>query len=338
MVEKSFSKGSQFLFVQLILFGLLTACGEADEKQEQLTSFTEVTSSTVNEDVEADITLIKENIEDEEAELLNEFADSSLVTAATKGSSFIGKVVGFSVYGDKSKIWQSIAKDGLIDLNKVGQRLNIRANVSGRPASVRLQLYGATPLSVTDSNEPFTLSGAPMRLTQGQYFLVATPFSKIKGSGTSGARLTLKFLVVNNKVDQACGSMVGPACEVFKAVNAHRKASGLAALSPNSKCIALAESHSKDMAMSKFFSHTSPTQGSLVNRAKSFGLSLYTGENTAAGQDTAIEAVDAWMRSPGHKANILNTRFRSAGIGFYYHSASPYKEYWTQCFNGDIGD
>jgi len=39
--------------------------------------------------------------------------------------------------------------------------------------------------------------------------------------------------------------------------------------------------------------------------------------------------MQAWMNSSGHRANILNCRFRNIGIGLAYDGRSPV---WTQDF------
>ncbi len=39
------------------------------------------------------------------------------------------------------------------------------------------------------------------------------------------------------------------------------------------------------------------------------------GENSAYGFRTPAATVRAWMRSPGHRANILNSIFRETGVG-----------------------
>jgi len=44
------------------------------------------------------------------------------------------------------------------------------------------------------------------------------------------------------------------------------------------------------------------------------GLSS-AGENVAAGYPTPAATVRGWMGSPGHRANILRTSFRIAGVG-----------------------
>ena len=40
--------------------------------------------------------------------------------------------------------------------------------------------------------------------------------------------------------------------------------------------------------------------------------------------------MNAWMNSPGHRANILNCGFRNIGVGLAYDS--KHTPYWTQDF------
>jgi len=51
----------------------------------------------------------------------------------------------------------------------------------------------------------------------------------------------------------------------------------------------------------------------------------FNGENIAKGQRTPKEVVRCWIRSEGHRKNILNPSFKKTGVGFY-------KKYWTQRF------
>lgn len=53
------------------------------------------------------------------------------------------------------------------------------------------------------------------------------------------------------------------------------------------------------------------------------------GENVAYGYDTADQVHQAWMASPGHRANILNCSFTVMGAGFADGSVS---RYWTEQF------
>jgi uncharacterized protein YkwD len=54
------------------------------------------------------------------------------------------------------------------------------------------------------------------------------------------------------------------------------------------------------------------------------------GENIAAGQTSAAAVMDAWMNSPGHRANILNCGYREIGVGLYRGGSMRF--YWTQNF------
>ena len=57
-----------------------------------------------------------------------------------------------------------------------------------------------------------------------------------------------------------------------------------------------------------------------------------SGENLALGRMTAREAVDGWLASPGHCANIMEPRFRETGIALAVGRASDRPTYWVQVF------
>jgi uncharacterized protein YkwD len=89
-----------------------------------------------------------------------------------------------------------------------------------------------------------------------------------------------------------------------------------------------ARSHSADMARRGYFSHDSLSGASFLDRIRRSGYlrrarSWMVGENIAWGTGTLStprSIVRAWMRSPGHRANILNGRFREIGVGITYNA------------------
>jgi uncharacterized YkwD family protein len=86
-----------------------------------------------------------------------------------------------------------------------------------------------------------------------------------------------------------------------------------------------------DMRDNNYFSHTSPTYGDPFTMIKHFGISFTAaGENIAAGQATPQEVVQAWMNSPGHRANILNSTYTDIGVGYAAGGSEHY--YWVQQF------
>jgi uncharacterized protein YkwD len=54
------------------------------------------------------------------------------------------------------------------------------------------------------------------------------------------------------------------------------------------------------------------------------------GENLAAGQTTAAQAVQGWLDSPGHCANLMQPGFTQMGLAFAVNLQSPQGIYWAQ--------
>lgn len=118
--------------------------------------------------------------------------------------------------------------------------------------------------------------------------------------------------------------------EVVRLVNQIRKENGLKALTQDWQLSRVARYKSKDMRDLGYFSHTSPTYGSPFDMMKSFGISYKSaGENIAKGYSTPEAVVNAWMNSPGHRANILNSTYTHIGVGYVADG-----NYWTQMFVG----
>ncbi|MBP2032102.1 putative YkwD family protein/spore coat assembly protein SafA [Clostridium algifaecis] len=119
--------------------------------------------------------------------------------------------------------------------------------------------------------------------------------------------------------------------EVVRLVNIQRTSRGLKPLSNNWELERIARYKSQDMANKKYFSHTSPTYGSPFTMMQNFGVKFSAaGENIAMGQKTPAEVVNAWMNSPGHRANILGTSYTQIGVGLAKNNNGVC--YWTQMF------
>ncbi|MFA6096619.1 MAG: CAP domain-containing protein [Candidatus Paceibacterota bacterium] len=104
---------------------------------------------------------------------------------------------------------------------------------------------------------------------------------------------------------------------VLKWTNDMRNANGgLTALKENAKLDAIAQLRLDDMFKEQYFEHISPSGIGVSDVAKEYGYEYITiGENIALGNFDGDKAlVDAWMNSPGHRANILNGRYAEIGI------------------------
>ncbi len=105
--------------------------------------------------------------------------------------------------------------------------------------------------------------------------------------------------------------------QVVLETNRQRVMMNLPELVENEELAAAAEMKVRDMFEHQYFEHNSPLTGggpdSLARAASYEYVSL--GENLALGNfgDEAA-LVDAWMKSPGHRANILRSQFQEIGI------------------------
>ena len=116
--------------------------------------------------------------------------------------------------------------------------------------------------------------------------------------------------------------------QVIALVNEIRAQNGLSPLTENWQLSRVARYKSQDMADRGYFSHNSPTYGSPFQMMKQFGITYRSaGENIAKGYSTAQAVVNAWMNSPGHRANILNSSYTQIGVGYVSTG-----NHWTQMF------
>ena len=119
---------------------------------------------------------------------------------------------------------------------------------------------------------------------------------------------------------------------ILRLVNEEREKAGLVPLIFNPLLNQAAQDHTNDMISKGYFSHTSPSGRTMVMRVNATGYKYSTiGENIAAGSSTAAATMTQWMNSPGHRANILNPKFKELGVG-YGPSNDQYRYYWTQVF------
>lgn len=121
----------------------------------------------------------------------------------------------------------------------------------------------------------------------------------------------------------------------FDLVNSERRARGESPLQWDASLSQLARQHSLDMARSGNFNHRGLDGRDMAERARAAGIRGWRvlGENIAFNQgfnDPSAFAVERWMGSSKHRANILNGQFTRTGIGVA--RAADGSIYFTQVF------
>ncbi len=139
------------------------------------------------------------------------------------------------------------------------------------------------------------ISAAPVPLVQSKQ---TTPGPLVSFSGNTEPKGTLQ------------------SAEVVKWTNYQREQNGVLPLKRNSELDTAAIMKVHDMFEKQYFEHVSPTGKDAASLVLGTGYSyLWVGENLALGIfENEKDLVDAWMGSPGHRANILNGHYEEIGV------------------------
>ena len=121
----------------------------------------------------------------------------------------------------------------------------------------------------------------------------------------------------------------------FDLINAERRRRGLGPLVLDGSLTRMARYHSSNMAGGGYLSHVDRDGLDLTGRASLLGIRGWRaiGENVAYNQgypDPTAFAVERWMISDKHRANILNGEFTHAGVGIA--RGSDGRVFFTQVF------
>jgi uncharacterized protein YkwD len=134
-------------------------------------------------------------------------------------------------------------------------------------------------------------------------------------------------------------------------VNQERTSRGEASLQFNADLQQSAQAHTESMAFGDYFEHDGPSGDTPLSRMIACGyipnsqVGYEIGENIGWGTlylGTPRAIVAGWMASPGHRANILDARFRDTAIGVSPHVPSSLSQgqpggIYTQDFGVIIG-
>ena len=151
------------------------------------------------------------------------------------------------------------------------------------------------------------------------WVVMAAPFApRVEMSGQAALQRVLDLVNQARASPRYCGN---------RAFNAARPVRWSASLAEAS------QRHSEDMARYNYFSHSGRDGSDPAQRVERAGYRYRsTGENIAAGQLNAEDAVAGWIKSPGHCANLMNPVFTDMGAGFVVDPGSEMVVYWTQAF------
>lgn len=190
--------------------------------------------------------------------------------------------------------------------------------VRGRTGPAALEQKSLGKACVAVMHLPMTDAGFHQRGNQ-TWVVVAQPF--VAPAAAQGEQVEARVLALVNAAraqPRRCGK------DLFAAVPP---------LLHQSLLTEVAAGHAADMARYSYFSHTARDGSTVDGRATRLGYRWRSiGENLAAGQMTPELAVQGWLDSPSHCANIMSPAFVEMGAAFVVNTWSTQAIYWVQVF------
>lgn len=118
--------------------------------------------------------------------------------------------------------------------------------------------------------------------------------------------------------------------EFMLILNEHRESLSLDPITLSASLSEIASEHSLNMAEKKIVFGHEGFSSRCAEARQALGGGNLCAENVAMGQKSPKQAFDAWINSPGHRANIEQSRHSHTGFGFA--KSVEGKWYWTEIF------
>lgn len=199
---------------------------------------------------------------------------------------------------------------------------------AGTPGGASAATRSAAPATPTRSA---SVTATPSAQRPGTHPATTAPHTTGTGTGTGGTSTgTGSRKAPSSNTLSGGGTTAQYAQQVVEMVNTERARQGCKPVTVNAKLQAAAQAHSDDMAARNYYEHDTPEGVGPGARMTSAGYHWSTwGENIYKSPKDAQTAMDGWMKSPGHRDNILNCAFKEIGVGINMSANGPW---WTQDF------
>ena len=146
--------------------------------------------------------------------------------------------------------------------------------------------------------------------TQSQEVIISRPTYQVPAQTTTYGPGTAGAVVSTNNAS----GMISVEQNLVQRTNAARAQAGMPPLQVDHQLMASARRQAIWMARNQVMQHGNAP----------------VAENIAAGQRSSTEAVQSWLNSPGHRANMLNGSYRRIGVAAYRSRNGQI--YWCQQF------
>ncbi|MFF7178540.1 CAP domain-containing protein [Streptomyces sp. NPDC008121] len=204
----------------------------------------------------------------------------------------------------------------------------------GAPAAVPVTPSAEASPSASEAGPAPTPEAAPS--TAPGTGTVTDPSAPAPGTAPPAARATAATTApastapASARVVPGSGKAAPYIDRVISLVNAERDRAGCGPLRHDRRLRSAAQAHADDMSARNYYGHENPEGRNAGDRITAAGYSWSVwAENIHRGPKTPAAAMREWMRSDGHRHNILNCAFKDIGIGLSLNADGPW---WVQNF------
>lgn len=148
-------------------------------------------------------------------------------------------------------------------------------------------------------------------------FALISMASTIPSHAQSGAKARPSSKAVSNSK-----SLRG----IGRLINSYRKSNGLGPVSYDRRLHQVAITQARLMAKHQKLTHATTWGAGLSSRMSQAGIRTGAAENLSMGRRTASQVIARWMRSSGHRANLLGN-YNRFGMAFAHDSRG--QRYWS---------
>lgn len=126
---------------------------------------------------------------------------------------------------------------------------------------------------------------------------------------------TVALYAVKLKAPQILGEITFSADQIIALTNAKRAENGLGELTSNSLLAQAASAKAQNMLAEDYWAHNSPSGKTPWSFITAAGYKyIFAGENLARDFNNPQAVVNAWMDSPSHRSNLLDSNFKEIGV------------------------